>query len=52
MNKNFYEETIDIKTLNQYTAVNTSRKKKKKKIYPEPSFIKLSRRKEKERNKK
>lgn len=29
MNKNFYEETIDIKTLNQYTAVNTSRKKKK-----------------------
>lgn len=39
MNKNFYEETIDIKTLNQYTAVNTS-------------FIKLSRRKEKERNKK
>lgn len=50
MNKNFYEETIDIKTLNQYTAVNTSRKKKK--IYPEPSFIKLSRRKEKERNKK
>lgn len=31
MNKNFYEETIDIKTLNQYTAVNTSRKKKKKK---------------------
>lgn len=51
MNKNFYEETIDIKTLNQYTAVNTSRKKKKN-IYPEPSFIKLSRRKEKERNKK
>lgn len=51
MNKNFYKETIDIKTLNQYTAVNTSRKKKKK-IYPEPSFIKLSRRKEKERNKK
>lgn len=33
MNKNFYEETIDIKTLNQYTAVNTSRKKKKKKKY-------------------
>lgn len=32
MNKNFYEETIDIKTLNQYTAVNTSRKKKKKYI--------------------
>lgn len=31
MNKNFYEETIDIKTLNQYTAVNTSRKRKKKK---------------------